>query len=71
MRQVVNCRTQASGAAASTEPTLPSTSVSPTTVPKWRSWNQAALSLSSAMKATDTPSPISIRPREASVSVAA
>ena len=55
----------ASGLAANTAPTLPIRMVSPLREAKCRSRNQAALSLSMAIKVTDTPRPTSSRPAEA------
>ena len=56
---------QASGAPAITAPRLPANSVKPFSVAKRFAGNQTALILSSAMNATETPTPTSVRPTAA------
>jgi len=70
-RQPVACATAESGAPARTEPRLPISMQTPTMVANRFSSNQTAMSLSIAMKVTDTPNPISVRPTSASSSVGA
>ena len=64
-RQPVAWASPESGAPASTEPMLPTSMQMPTMVAKRFSSNQTAISLSMAMKVTETPSPISVRPASA------
>ena len=64
-RQPVVCAAQASGVPADIEPTLPMNMTAPVSVAKRLSSYQTAISLSMAMKATETPSPASVRPATA------
>ena len=62
VRQDTSVTSQASGSAALAAPRLPMNMVTPFSVAKRFSGNQAALILSSAMKGKDTPSPTRVRP---------
>ena len=64
-RQEVTVTAQASGAPAATAPRLPANIVTPARVAKRSGANHTAETLSTAMKATDTPTPTSVRPTAA------
>jgi len=63
--QPVDCAIHDSGEPASTEPKLPTSIDRPTTLAKRCSSNQTAMIFSMAMKVTDTPNPINVRPASA------
>ncbi len=56
---------QASGAPAITAPMFPANIVAPFSVAKRLAGNHTAFTLRTAMKATDTPTPTSVRPAAA------
>src|SRR5512137_1887793 len=65
VRQEAWVTTQASGAPAMTAPRLPANIVAPLSDAKRLAGNQTAFTLSAAMKATETPTPTSVRPAAA------
>src|SRR5512137_1860298 len=64
-RHEVSVTAHASGAPAATAPRLPANIVTPARVAKRSGANHTAETFSTAMKATDTPMPTSVRPTAA------
>ena len=64
-RHEVSVTAQASGAPAATAPRLPANMVTPVSVAKRSGANHTAETFSTAMKATETPMPTSVRPTAA------